>query len=128
MTEKDQNDPLAAERARAEIMDMVRGIDVLHTIDPTYDQGAESMAVRFANRHTITWERDVNDAGVPVRRYVARSAWEVDLATRSRSAEALRRVLDEIHRADEFGPHGAILRRDAEAIVRAVADSAGVVL
>jgi hypothetical protein len=28
--------------------------------------------------HTVTWERDVNEHGQPVRAYVLRGAWEVD--------------------------------------------------
>jgi hypothetical protein len=31
-----------------------------------------------ADAHAVTWEHDVNAAGVAVRRYVLRGAWEVD--------------------------------------------------
>lgn len=32
----------------------------------------------LAEHVSATWERDVNSAGVPVRRYVLRGPWEVD--------------------------------------------------
>jgi len=54
---------------------------------------------------SVTWERDVNANGVPVRRYVLRGAWEVDpegragAALRSR-AEAITRPMHEA--AEQF--------------------------
>ena len=39
---------------------------------------AERVAKSIADNHTVTWETDINSAGVPVRRYVLRGAWEVD--------------------------------------------------
>jgi hypothetical protein len=38
----------------------------------------ERSAHTVADEHTVTWERDVNANGQPVRRYVLRGAWEVD--------------------------------------------------
>jgi len=38
----------------------------------------ERMARYMVDEHTVTWERDINSAGVAVRRYVLRGAWEVD--------------------------------------------------
>lgn len=71
-----ENDPMAAEWARAEIADMVQGLRMSGSLGGGLNEG--SAAIRFANRHTITWERGISDEGVLVRRYVARSAWEVD--------------------------------------------------
>jgi hypothetical protein len=39
---------------------------------------AESIAEAVMDAHTVTWERDVNEHGVAVRRYVLRGEWEVD--------------------------------------------------
>lgn len=41
-------------------------------------EGAVGTAADVLRKMTVTWERDVNSAGVPVRRYVLRGAWEVD--------------------------------------------------
>lgn len=100
MAEKDQNDPLAAEWARAAIIEMVLGEDG-RTVGPTV---AGIISSAFADDHLIAWERSVNSAGVPVRRYVARSAWEVDPAAPAdhhKVVGVLRRVLEEIHRVDD---------------------------
>jgi hypothetical protein len=47
-----------------------------------YEMGADADPERVANdilgTHTVTWERDINSAGVPVRRYVMRGEWTVD--------------------------------------------------
>ena len=68
MTEKDQNDPMAAERARS----------AFAALEGDAANRMRGLAAAYADTHVITWEQAVNTAGVPVRRYVARSAWEVD--------------------------------------------------
>lgn len=51
------------------------------------DADPERVASGVLDQHTVTWETDVNSAGVPVRRYVLRGAWEVN-------PTALRTALD----------------------------------
>jgi hypothetical protein len=52
----------------------------------SYDLGYEDFEVAakaITDTHSVTWERDVNGAGVPVRRYVMWSEWTVDPERRS---------------------------------------------
>ena len=80
MTEKDQSDPLASNAARNILAAFIASYSVDLTEDEAADtmENAERIAGIIVTEHTITWEHTVNDAGVAVRRYVARSAWEVD--------------------------------------------------
>jgi hypothetical protein len=68
MTEK--TDELARNAARNAFRDMlsqrIPGVE------------SEMIADVLASTHTVTWERDVNEHGQPVRAYVLRGAWEVD--------------------------------------------------
>ena len=65
------------------------------------DDAARLLARSAVDQHTVTWETDVNSAGVPVRRYVMRGAWEVDPAPPRVPAhdELLHSV------AETYGPH-----------------------
>lgn len=63
MTEKiEHTDRLAENAAQNALEDLMR---------PT-------VARAIVGAHTVTWERGVSAAGVPVRRYVLRGGWEVD--------------------------------------------------
>jgi hypothetical protein len=64
----------------------------------------EVVAGRLTSDHTVTWETDVNSAGVPVRRYVMRGEWEVD-------PNGLRAALDAMP-----GPDPAELSRGVPAV------------
>lgn len=70
-------EPLAVETARTAIAELV-----LPAMDQEDAEVAENdsaaIGALFADAHTITWERDVNSAGVPVRRYAARGEWVID--------------------------------------------------
>ena len=63
--------PLAQERALTAFANTVRNTDLS-------DYVAAGLAAAFAGEHRVSWERAINAEGVRVRRYVARSEWEVD--------------------------------------------------
>lgn len=42
------------------------------------DADPERVASGILDSHTVTWETDINSAGVSVRRYVLRGGWDVD--------------------------------------------------
>ena len=73
------NDTMANEAARTAVVALIYD-EANRTTDWRHD--AETIAVdagrQFASEHAVTWEHAVNEHGVPVRRYVARSGWEVD--------------------------------------------------
>jgi hypothetical protein len=99
MTETIKTDELARNAAYNAIR--------LEHVDATGPHGdglrdCERMARYVVDSHTVTWERDANENGVPVRRYVLRGAWEVDPEPR-----AVRIQKGDVVRYDdiEFGPH-----------------------
>ncbi len=73
-----QNDALAANAARNAIRDMILHSD--GTGSDAVGTTAEVVADQMVLDHAVTWETDVNAAGIPVRRYVLRGEWEVDPA------------------------------------------------
>jgi len=76
-TTTDCTDELARNAARNAIADLL--LSALDGTSFTEDYESTSVLADTAVRnHTVTWEREVNEANVPVRRYVLRSAWEVD--------------------------------------------------
>jgi len=61
------------------------------------DAGPAQIAAQVTNNHTVTWERDVNANGVPVRRYVLRGMWQVDPeAPRPEAAMTVKDVRDHL--------------------------------
>jgi hypothetical protein len=74
MTEK--TDELARNAARNAVRDLLADEDCSRVM-PDGD-GAERVADWVMSGFTVTWERNVNEHGQPVRRYVLRGAWEVD--------------------------------------------------
>jgi hypothetical protein len=61
-----RTDPMAENAARNALTEVIGGA------------GGKYIAASVLSCHVATWERDVNSAGVPVRRYVLRSEWLVD--------------------------------------------------
>ena len=78
MTERVQNPgaPITDELARNAVRNTIA--DRLADAFDTGDIHAGIVADTIADEHTVTWETDINAAGVPVRRYVLRGEWEVD--------------------------------------------------
>lgn len=69
-----KSDELARNAARNAIRDM---------LDGAAGDGAPAgrcgpVADHLTRHHDVTWERDVNSAGMAVRRYVMRGEWTVD--------------------------------------------------
>jgi hypothetical protein len=85
MTEiKDPSGPRTDELARNAALHALA--DLTENAGPDLNEdgvgSTEENAMRIADHilgaHGVTWERDVNAAGVPVRRYVMRGEWTVD--------------------------------------------------
>lgn len=77
MTER--TDPMAENAASNALTDRAEMFVDRHAAIGSAGQVAEWII----GAHVVTWERDVNEKGVPVRRYVMRSEWEVDLEPRT---------------------------------------------
>jgi hypothetical protein len=80
MTEK--TDELARNAALHAIGDAVSG-SLDYATRHAYDYGASVNTQLVTDAviglaASVTWEREVNEHGQPVRRYVLRGAWEVD--------------------------------------------------
>lgn len=72
-------DTLAAERARRELAELAyRLADTVTEWKHDAEDIGQRVAAEFAGAHAVQWEYALNEHGVRVRRYVARSAWEVD--------------------------------------------------
>ena len=67
-------DHIAWNLARNGIRDMLDG----GAGDDASAGRAGPVADHLTRYHDVSMERDVNDGGVPVRRYVLRGPWEVD--------------------------------------------------
>lgn len=70
-----ESDELARNAARNGIRDMLDGGGG----DGVSAGRAGPVADHLARYHSVTFERDVNSAGVPVRRYAMRGEWVVDV-------------------------------------------------
>jgi hypothetical protein len=74
-------DVLAAEKARTAIAEAA-GAKAAERIEFKYTDDAGTVgaaaAEEFVATHAVSWEYAINENGVAVRRYVARSAWEID--------------------------------------------------
>lgn len=67
-----RTDELARNAALHAIADAIRDLGF------SFNAVAPLVAEHLTTNNTVTWETDVNSAGVPVRRYVLRGAWEVN--------------------------------------------------
>lgn len=73
-----RTDELARNAARNALAEAIRRVGYnFYGAGPEGDP--DVVAEHLTNDHTVTWETDVSSAGAPVRRYVLRGAWEVDL-------------------------------------------------
>lgn len=84
MTENNPGVPVTDELARNAARNDLRDLVAASSVDLTEDgvgspeENAGRIADQIVAAHAVRWEHDVNDAGVTVRRYVLRGAWEVD--------------------------------------------------
>lgn len=84
MTENNPGVPVTDELARNAARNALADIVAASPVDLNEDgvgsteENAGRIADLIAATHSVRWEHDVNDAGVTVRRYVLRGAWEVD--------------------------------------------------
>lgn len=84
MTENNPSAPVTDELARNAARNALADIVGAAAVDLTEDgvgnteENAGRIADEIVATHSTRWEHDVNDAGVTVRRYVLRGAWEVD--------------------------------------------------
>jgi hypothetical protein len=75
---QDPGAPRTDELARNAALNAITDVLFAAPINQASHAVASLNAAAVTWDHTVTWERDVNEHGVPVRRYVLRGAWEVD--------------------------------------------------
>lgn len=74
-----RTDEMARGAAYRQIEELIRQADDLCNAEPRLTIGVVGEAASaVVSEHVVTWERDVNANGVPVRRYVLRGMWQVD--------------------------------------------------